>query len=99
VVKDTKGKTVEKLDLWKSTDYQWKKKISEEEFRGLDELLKFPRERVLDDLEVVSHINRGLFSWPAYIVKTSEGKFIVYFTLTESQPARYQCFVLAIVTR
>lgn len=98
-IKDKNGKLIDKLDLWECSEYHWQEEITTEEFEELNRLLRFPKERLLDEEEIVSHIKHGsgLFSLPAYIAKAGEGKFSVYFTLAETQPARYQCYVLAVL--
>ena len=100
-IKDKKGKLIDRIDLWENSDIQWQEEITTAEFEGLNRLLNFPKERLLDENEIVSHIKHGsgLFSLPAYIAKADEDNFFVYYTLAETQPARYQCYVLAVLQK
>lgn len=102
-VKDKNGTLICKLDLWKNANSKWLKIIPSDELAMLDEILKFPRMLLMDGEKerIVSHVKDSseFFFWPAYLVKACEDKFIVYFTLAESQPARYQCYVLAVLKR
>ncbi len=94
--KETKNKHC-LFDLWKSAQVHWKKTMSEDEFHQLDQMLKFPRRNLPGEEQIFSHVKEG----PVLLAHSSGDQatceFMVYYTLFEKQPSRYQCFVLAVI--
>ncbi len=98
-LKDKRGKNVCAIDLWANATRSWRKSLSKADIIALDEMLRFPRKRLVEEDEIVAHIKDG----PVYLARCLDRKgqyeFFVYFTLFELQPSRYQCFVLAVIQK
>jgi hypothetical protein len=93
-IKDKKGKVLCKVDLWAKLNDSFEEKIPKEDFDEIDKILKFPRKKILRYKEIFSHLD-GF--WPVDLVKCEN--FIIYFSLSEVSPSRYQAYVLAVLKK
>lgn len=94
-IKNEAGKLECKLDLGEISRKTLPKAIPIEEFNEIDELLNFPRKRLLEEEEIVAPVGDG----PLYFGKgnNKDIEYTICFTIFEKQPGRYQCYVLAII--
>ena len=99
IYRPEKGKEYKQcsFDLWKSAQGYWKESMSEEEFKQLDQMFKFPRKISLGEELVFSHVKDGPVLIARNQIDQATCNFIVYYTLFEKQPSRYQCFVFAVL--
>ena len=98
-VKNKKGKIECKLDLSEISMNSLPKSIPIDELTEIDNLLKFPKKRLIDKEEIVAPIEDGPIYFGRGFNNNKDCEYIVCFTLFEKQPGRYQCFVLAVVAR
>jgi hypothetical protein len=98
-VKNKKGKVECKLDLGEISMNSLPKSIPTDELDEIDNLIKFPRKRLIEEEEIVAPIEDGPIYFGSGFNKNKDCEYIVCFTLFEKQPGRYQCFVLAVLQR
>lgn len=98
-VKNNEGKIECKLDLSEISMNSLPKSIPIDELKEIDNLLKFPKKRLIEKEEIVAPIEDGPIYFGRGFNNNKDREYIVCFTLFEKQPGRYQCYVLAIVTR
>jgi hypothetical protein len=86
-----------KLDLWGGANRTWEKSVGSEVINDICEIIGVPKKMLLDinKEEYVSPIEDG----PLYFLPYKDDEYVICFSLFEKQPARYQCYVLAIMKR
>ena len=73
--------------------------FSIEEMNIFDQMLHFLRKDYGDGEFIMAHNEKGEPRFTRREIPERQMEIIVYYTLGEVQPSRYQCYVLAVIQR